>query len=397
MSGLEFAWSLVTAVVAVPALVLGVQTVAALVARPPAARGGGTPAPRPRIAVLIPAHNERAGLAQTLASLRPQLHAGDRLLVVADNCSDDTAAIAAACGAEVAERHDTERRGKGYALDHGVRRLEADAPQIVVMMDADCIAHPGSVDALVRACATTGRPAQALYLMRAPAASSLKLRAAEFAWRVKNQVRPLGLWRLGGPCQLMGTGMAFEWASIRHAPLASGHIVEDMQLGVDLALAGRPPRFVPQALVTSRFPDTDAGAASQRKRWEHGHLATLLGVGPRLLVAGLARGQASVAALALDLMVPPLALLLLALLALGAVNAAAWAALGWQAPLWLSGLGLAAVVSSILLAWSRFGRDVLSAAELCSAPLYLLRKVPIYTAFLFRRQAHWVRAKRDNE
>jgi len=397
MSGLEFIWSLVTAVVAVPAVLLWVQTLAARGARPAAAREADASPPRPRIAVLIPAHNERAGLAQTLASLQPQLRPGDRLLVVADNCSDDTAAIAAACGAEVAERHDAQRRGKGYALDHGVRRLEADAPQIVVMMDADCIAHPGSVDALVRACAESGRPAQALYLMQAPAGASLKLRAAEFAWRVKNQVRPLGLWRLGGPCQLMGTGMAFEWTSIRHAPLASGHIVEDMQLGVDLALAGRPPRFVPQALVTSRFPDTDAGAASQRKRWEHGHLATLLSVGPRLLAAGLMRGKASVAALALDLMVPPLALLLLALLALGAVNLVAWWALGWQAPWAVSLVGVIAVVTAILLAWSRFGRDLLSPAELCSAPLYLLRKVPIYTAFLFRRQASWVRAKRDNE
>jgi cellulose synthase/poly-beta-1,6-N-acetylglucosamine synthase-like glycosyltransferase len=397
VSGLELGWSFITAIVAVPALVLCLQTVAALLARPPLGGRNDATAPRPRIAVLIPAHNERAGLAHTLASLQPQLRPGDRLLVVADNCTDDTAAIAAAGGAEVAERHDTQRRGKGYALDHGVRVLAADAPQIVVMMDADCIAQPGCVDALVRRCAATGRPAQALYLMLAPAAAGLKMRAAEFAWRVKNQVRPLGLWRLGGPCQLMGTGMAFDWASIRHAPLASGHLVEDMQLGVDLALAGRPPRFVPQARVTSRFPDSDAGAASQRKRWEHGHLATLLGVGPRLLAAGMLRGRPSVAALALDLMVPPLALLLLTLLALSAVNLSAHLALGWSAPGLISLGALGAVVSSILLAWLRFGRDLLTAAELCSAPLYLLRKLPIYTAFLFRRQAHWVRAKRDNE
>jgi cellulose synthase/poly-beta-1,6-N-acetylglucosamine synthase-like glycosyltransferase len=397
MNGPEVVWSVVTAVIAGPALVLLVQIIAARGARVPRLDEPPSATPRLRIAVLIPAHNERAGIAETLASITPQLRSGDRLLVVADNCNDDTAAIAAACGAEVTERHDTQLRGKGYALDHGVRTLAADAPQIVVMMDADCIAEPGCVEALVRSCAATGRPAQALYLMRAPVGSSLKLRAAEFAWRVKNHVRPLGLWQLGGPCQLMGTGMAFEWASIRSAPLASGHIVEDMLLGVDLALAGRPPRFVPQARVTSRFPDTEAGAASQRKRWEHGHLATLLGVGPRLLVAGVMRGRPSVAALALDLMVPPLALLLLTLLALTAMNLVVRIALGWSAPALLSFLALTAVVGAILLSWLRFGRDLLSATELCSAPLYLLRKLPIYTAFLVRRQADWVRAKRDNE
>ncbi|HEU4459255.1 MAG TPA: glycosyltransferase family 2 protein [Methylibium sp.] len=397
MSAIELAWSAITALAAVPALVLLVQVLASIGAR--AALGGSRddPAPRPRIAVLMPAHNEQAGIAATLASITPQLRPGDRLLVVADNCSDDTAAIARAAGAEVSERHDTQRRGKGYALDHGVRHLQADAPEIVVMLDADCIAHPGCIDALVRACSTTGRPAQSLYLMEAPPGAGLKLRAAQFAWRVKNQVRALGLWQLGGPCQLMGTGMAFLWTAIREAPLASGHLVEDMQLGVDLALAGTPPRFEPRALVTSRFPDTEAGAAAQRKRWEHGHLTTLLGVGPRLLLAGLLRGRFGVAALALDLMVPPLALLLLAHLGLAAVNLVALPIAGWMLPLALSLGALLALVAAVLLAWRFHGRDLLSAAELGSAPVYVLRKLPIYSAFLFRRQSQWVRAKRENE
>src|ERR1700722_19945752 len=56
---------------------------------------------RPRTAVVIPAHNESGGLVATLQDIKQQLRPDDRLLVVADNCTDETAAVAAACGAEV--------------------------------------------------------------------------------------------------------------------------------------------------------------------------------------------------------------------------------------------------------------------------------------------------------
>src|SRR5271155_3397908 len=72
---------------------------------------------RQRIAVLVPAHNESRGLLGTLDDIRAQLHSDDRLLVVADNCTDDTAAVAKLAGAEVAERNDPAKIGKGYALD----------------------------------------------------------------------------------------------------------------------------------------------------------------------------------------------------------------------------------------------------------------------------------------
>ncbi len=79
---------------------------------------------RGSVAILMPAHNESRLIAETIRSVAPQLRSGDRLIVVADNCSDNTAAIAAAEGAEVVVRTDSLRRGKGYALDRGVRHLD---------------------------------------------------------------------------------------------------------------------------------------------------------------------------------------------------------------------------------------------------------------------------------
>ena len=67
---------------------------------------------RPSVAVLIPAHNESSGVIPTLQSLRSQLDSGDRIILVADNCSDDTASIAKAEGVEVIERSNLNLRGK---------------------------------------------------------------------------------------------------------------------------------------------------------------------------------------------------------------------------------------------------------------------------------------------
>lgn len=55
------------------------------------------------VTVLIPAHNEEASLPRTISSLLSQSRPPDRVLVVADNCTDSTVAIARAAGVDVVE------------------------------------------------------------------------------------------------------------------------------------------------------------------------------------------------------------------------------------------------------------------------------------------------------
>src|SRR5262249_7121868 len=148
-----------------------------------------------------------------------------------------------------------------------------------------------------------------------------------FAFQYKNVVRPLGLDWLGLPCLLTGTGMAFPWPALRDAHLASGNIVEDMKLGVDLALAGHPAKLCPLARVSGELPSGRDAAVTQRTRWEHGHLQTLLTQAPRLVLASLRQWRPSLLGLALELSVPPLSLLLL-LWAVAVAGALGWWALG---------------------------------------------------------------------
>jgi hypothetical protein len=194
----------------------------------------------------------------------------------------------------------------------------------------------------------------------------------------------------------MGTGMAFPWPLIAGARLANGSLVEDMLLGIELARAGHSTRFCETARVTSRFPDSAQAGAAQRARWEHGHLGLIGQQAPALLAAAWRTRDARLAAMALDLAVPPLALL--ALLVVGG-----WA-LGWLlvalgGPVWpalaASGL-LALLIAAVLAAWAGWGRGLLSARDLIGLPAYAAGKIGLYLRFWSsRRQKDWVRTDRE--
>lgn len=380
-------------VLLLPICVLTVEVIAAFTG----GAAGVASQRRPRVAVVMPAHNEAFTIAETIRALRPQLRDDDRLLVVADNCSDTTASIAAANGAEVIVRTDPTRRGKGYALDFGMRYLEPSPPEVVLIVDADCRVEGGSVDLLARACAASGTAVQARYLMLSPPGAGARLRVAEFAFLLKNWVRPLGLRRLGLPCQLLGTGMAFPWAQIRGVDLATGHIVEDLKLGLELAARGAAPVFCPEAKVTSFFPASDEGFKSQRTRWEHGYLGVLMRDTPSIFRKALARRDLMLLALALDLSVPPIALLTLLATALWIVSVVLY--LGWRLapPVVIASLATGLLVAAVSATWGRYGRNIISLGSLALAFAYALWKIPIYAKFVVARQIDWVRSKRDQE
>lgn len=350
---------------------------------------------RPRLAVLVPAHNEAMGISATLKGLVPQLTSQDRLLVVADNCSDETAAVVRAFGLAVIERHDLEKRGKGYALDFGLKFLASDPPDVVVVVDADCLVAENALTKISYLAATEQRPVQARYLLTQPANANPGAAVSLLAFTVKNLVRPLGLTQLGLPCLLTGTGMAFPWSIISNASLASSNIVEDMQLSVDLLIAGSPAIFCADAKVTGLLPQQQHAATSQRTRWEHGHLQTLRTQVPRLLKVGVNQKRFDVLAIALDLCVPPLSLLVTLWLLMTAAAIVAALALRLYAPVLVLALEGLLILVSILTAWAKFAKDTLPLATLLAVPGYILWKIPLYLTFLVKPQTKWVRTERD--
>jgi cellulose synthase/poly-beta-1,6-N-acetylglucosamine synthase-like glycosyltransferase len=347
-----------------------------------------------KVAVLVPAHNEASSIGKTLETLLPQVAALGSIIVIADNCTDDTAAIARKYGVTVLERQDLERWGKGYALDYGLRHLEANPPEAVILVDADCSVAEGTIERIARLAIFSNRPVQATYLMKQPANPSSKDVISTLAVRVKNLVRPYGLLQLGFPCLLTGSGMAFPWQVIRLVSLANSKATDDIQLGIDLALAGYPPLYCPQGRVMGRLMGQEY-AKRQRSRWEHVHLETLFTQTPRLIKAALAQRRYELLALTLELIIPPLSLLvMLWLAATASALLATFIGTSWI-PLLILGVSGLLIAASILGAWAKFSRTEIPATALLAMPFYLLWKIPLYFAFLVRPQTTWRRTERD--
>jgi cellulose synthase/poly-beta-1,6-N-acetylglucosamine synthase-like glycosyltransferase len=203
------------------------------------------------------------------------------------------------------------------------RSMQEDQPEVFVVIDADCTVHPGALDRLGPSAFSSGRPVQANYLLELSGQQRPLQPLAALAFKIRNLVRPSGLDRLGLPCFLNGSGMAFPAAIIEGSVLANGKITEDRWLTVDLALAGYAPLLCREAKVTSRLPGQKRAEVSQSTRWLHGHLECMRAQGPRLLVGAIRQRRLDLFALLLDLIVPPLSLLMMLWLATLSVTVAA--------------------------------------------------------------------------
>lgn len=384
--------------ISIPLVVLGTECLVTLLFDPKSFPCPGSLENAISYKILIPAHNEADIIVNTLAKLIAQLPDSnpESIIVVADNCTDSTANTARSLGVTVLERHDTNQRGKGFALDFGIQYLRSHThPDVVVIMDADCETTKTAFISLINTVAKLNLPAQMVYLMRVVENANIKQKVAGFAWLLKNKIRLLAMNKLGLPVTLTGTGMAFPWQALEIVKVGHGNIVEDMQLGIDCAINGFPPALCPNAVVYSDFPEQSSAELSQRTRWEHGHLQTILQQVPVLVKESWRRKNWRLFALALDIGVPPLSLLvMIALSGLITVLPLSWLTANPTAffTLLLSFFYFAAILSCI---WWRYGQDYLSAKELSGIPFYVISKLSIYIAFIFKRQKEWVRTKRD--
>ncbi|MBL1321903.1 MAG: glycosyltransferase family 2 protein [Methylophaga sp.] len=386
-----------TILLSIPLLVIGLELLITLLSNKPALLSPKGNEAQPTMKILMPAHNEADIIVKTLSVLIKQGIKVSDIIVVADNCTDSTAEISENLGTTVLERFNDELRGKGFALDHGLQYIKAETPppDVVVILDADCEIDSSSLKTLVNGCYKQQRPVQALYLMRKSEEDSLARRVAGFAWLVKNKVRPIAVSILTLPITLTGTGMAFPWKVIADVNVAHGNIVEDMQLGIDCTLAGFPPILCEHATVYSDFPEQGSDAEkTQRTRWEHGHLITIIQQAPKLIKQAIIRKDWRLLGLALDIGVPPLSLLVL-LSVIGLLFLAIYSCIvsSYAAFLvLLTSFSFFAIM--LIMAWWKFGREYLTLKELFKIPVYIISKIAIYILFLFKRQKSWIRTSR---
>ncbi len=354
----------------------------------------------PRFEIVVPAHDEEAGVGATVRSLLALDYPKElfSVTVVADNCSDRTAEVATTAGARVLGREDPSRRGKGYALAFAFERIVAAATaDAVVVVDADTVVSANLLRAMASRLARGDRAVQAEYGVR-NAEASWRTRLLRIALAVFHKVRSLARERLAVSVGLRGNGMAFSLGLLRDVPHDAYSIVEDLEYGVRLGLAGHRVAYAAEAEVLGEMAASEEASRSQRRRWEGGRWTMARRHAATLVVRGLRERSLLLLDLALDLLVPPLTWICLATaVGLGA-TAAAWAFLGPQ-PLALVAWGLVALGVSLYV-----GRGVaLSGAgprgilDLLWAPVYVAWKLLLFVRHPGHRKGEWVRTRREGE
>ena len=309
-------------------LYLDVLTLAAVVASWRSRHWTGPSRLDSTFAVLVPAHNEEQLIGETVSSLVGQDYPSSRfgVHVVADNCSDRTAELARAAGAEVHERHAPANPGKGPALEWLVAELAArgNVPDAYVVIDADTVADPGFLSAVDDALGSGADVVQGHYSVRNPSTSPVvAFRTAAMA--VRTHLRPRGRMAIGGTAGLHGNGMAFR-ADLLHDRPMSAHLTEDVELQLDLlTVGGTKVRFAPDARVSAEMPVTLEAAEAQHRRWEGGRIDLARRYVPMLVrrsITGGPGGRVAYADAALDVVIPPISVVVAATAAWGVASAA---------------------------------------------------------------------------
>jgi 1,2-diacylglycerol 3-beta-glucosyltransferase len=356
-----------------------------------------------RLAVVVPAYNEAELVGRCVRSLFGQTYppGSYTVIVVADNCTDHTAACAAVAGAEVMVRDEPAARGKGPALRWAIDRILADPepPDAVVVVDADSVAHPELLWELEAERAAGAEVVQAEYLV-ADENGSTQSELVALAFLLFHRVRLGGRRALGLPANLVGNGMLLSRKVLERQPWSAVTGAEDLEYSIHLRLAGVRPVFAPAAHIYGPMPNEKAAAESQRLRWEGGRYLMVRRWLVRLVVEAWNRRDWYLLDAALDLAVPPLGLLLIVLLcglalalALGAVGLIALAA---TVP-WI--LATAALVGFVAIGLHAAGAPTSSYLTLPRlVPAYLLRKLVLYVKILRGGGlGTWVRTQRPGE
>jgi len=356
--------------------------------------------PTSRLAVLVPAHNEAPVIARCVQALRAQSYPRHlyEVVVVADNCSDQTARIAAEAGAQrVMTRRCPAGGGKGGALRWALDQLLVGdgAPSAVVIIDADSIPAPEFLTALVQPFESgRARVVQGISLLTPGDSGAPSL--GVIAFMLFNRVRPMGraVLRLR-PTNLMGNGMLLARSVLLEHPWRAFTSSEDLEYSITLHLAGERIELAPGAVLPSAAAPTAEAARRQRLRW-HGGRAHLSRVWvPRLVGRAVCERRPSLLGVALGLSFPPLGLLSAITLAGALLDVALvllGAGAGWSLLPWLT--ALTAIALSVLVGLRAAHAPPAGYRALLRAPLYVARAAVGACGVLSFRGDRWLRAER---
>jgi len=343
------------------------------------------------LTIIIPAHDEELGIGRCITSIRRADSQGVhvRVVVVADNCSDQTATVARAAGAEVLIRCDRERRGKGYALDFAFKVLEGSGNDGFAVIDADTEIDRNFIIETAAALRAGADATQCRYLVRNSNAT-VRIRLMRIALAAYNVLRPRGRERLGFSAGLYGNGFGLAAETVRAVPYAARSVVEDVEYHLALLAAGRRVTFLDRTTVYADMPVAGPGIDNQRARWEGGRFRMIYSKLPGVL-RRIARFEFGFAEACLDLLLLPLAFHVVLLLVVLLTPTAAVRYCG--------AAGLSIALLHLIVAAFVAGNGVRDLPALFSAPLYIVWKLLLIPKLhrSSKADAEWIRTERAGE
>lgn len=401
---MKVAWSLIIVVDQIVLLLVGAYLllIAALGAVPIRRMGTalGRGDLRPRFLCVTAAHNESLVIGphvQNLLSMKYPRELFD-IVVVADNCTDDTAAIALGAGAQVWPRTNRVERGKGFALRWALHeRAQLGEYDAVCVFDADNLVDPNFLEVMAQHL-REGQVAIQAYLDTKNPWDSWTTASYAMAYWFMNRFWQHPRIRLGLSGALGGTGFCLDRRLLDRLPWEATSLTEDLEYSVRVVLDGRRVFWTPLTRVYDEKPVKLQASFPQRTRWLRGHWSTAFRYTRDLARTSL-RGNWPSRWQALDLLVylwQPVVILLtglnLVLTAIQAVVGRHWYS-AWLAGVMPLSLWAGLVAISVLLPLIAFALEDLDWKTFALYPLFLLFNVtwiPIAVIGLWQhRQTSW--------
>ncbi len=291
-----------TVIAAVPALFLFTLTLAALLP----ARQFPQSNVHKKIAIVVPAHNESLLIEETLQVLQQQDYPEDQfeIVVIADNCTDDTAAKAGKIGARVIERNSNP--GKGQALYETFGMLMEESWDAFLIIDADSHLSTNALTELNHQLCSGIDVIQVRYGVLNPT-ESIRTKAMELSTASYNGLRHRGSDTLGISIGINGNGFCLTRQTLVDVPYLAHSIVEDLEYHLLLLNAGYKVSFNDRVVVKAQMPVGDRGAEVQRVRWERGRAMMIKDYAPNLFKQVFSRPKVAFDGL-LSVLMPPVSM-----------------------------------------------------------------------------------------
>jgi cellulose synthase/poly-beta-1,6-N-acetylglucosamine synthase-like glycosyltransferase len=351
-----------------------------------------------RFDLIVPAHNEMAIIERTILSLRNVLWPSDlfRVIVVADNCTDDTARISRAAGADVLVRNDATQRGKGYALRFAFATSAAKGwADAVVVVDADAEVSSNLLEAFAARLESGVEAVQAHYGVRNPMAS-WRTRLITIAKGSFHIVRSRARERLGLSCGLRGNGWCVTHKLLTQVAYQAFSLTEDVEYGIAIGLAGYRIGYADEAHANADMVSGEDIARKQRQRWEDGRFQLIRSQTLPLLAAAVKRRSWLCLDLGLDLLVLPLSYIAMGVFAFFAIACAAyWLNLAPLLWVWIALGCCTCLFAYVGRGWQLSGVGAEGIVDFLRVPWFLAWK--LWLSLRRRESKEWVRTERESD